>query len=100
MECGYCDVAAIPSLQQTVKATLSLRTKGLLPDSAVLLDDRGDAGFVVMDLSSNDGAVYWAEAHDIDLVAQGDFQNIAGDSYSSFAAWVADCIEQEKAFNE
>lgn len=89
LECGYGAVHAVSNIQEAVDDTLRLRASAGLDPKYVVLDDKGDAGVVLLDTSNETGPVLWADWRWAGLVhlAAGD-----AELFSSFAAWVEDRI--------
>jgi hypothetical protein len=85
---------AAPSARSSITDTLRFRSAAFLPNQYVVLDDRGDAGAVLLDTVTPDGAVLWVDSHAIGKVASGELLPAEHDYFPTFAAWVSFCIEQ------
>ncbi|MGA2230972.1 MAG: SMI1/KNR4 family protein [Tepidisphaeraceae bacterium] len=67
---GYSKGCGVSSLPEAVVQTLACRRSIGLPDHWLLLDDRGDAGAVLLDLQT--GRICWCDAHQISQVVAGE----------------------------
>jgi hypothetical protein len=90
--CGSGRSNAVPSIEDAARDTLRFRTAVGLPRRYVVLDDRGDAGVVILDTGSSAGPVFWVGTHltenfPASLSEQADY-----DVFESFAAWAEFCI--------
>jgi hypothetical protein len=94
LSCGSGDSAAAPSALSCITDTLRYRAAVSLPSRFVVLDDRNDAGTVLLDTSSLEGAVMWVDSHAIDKIALGTLSRGEHDFFPRFSDWVAFCIEQ------
>ena len=63
ISCGYGPVNAIPNIVQSVSDTERFRHAVGLPQEYVVLDDRNDAGAVLLNTNSPVGAVLWIDTH-------------------------------------
>ncbi len=92
-ECGYCDVPVVPNLQEAVSATLVLRSKLSLPIQLLMIEDRGDAGVVLLDTASEDGSVMWIASHNLGAICGGHPPDHDVDFFATFAEWVTLCLQ-------
>ena len=63
LSCGYGPANAIPNIVSSVSATERFRSAVGLPEQYVVLDDRNDAGAVLLDTTSPNGSVLWVDTH-------------------------------------
>lgn len=89
LECGYGAVHAVSNIQESVDDTLRFRASAGLDPRYVVLDDKGDAGVVLLDTSNESGPVVWADWRSAGLVHSG---SGVSELFDSFSAWVEDRI--------
>jgi hypothetical protein len=94
LNCGDGGSGAAPSAETSVTDTLRYREAVALPHKYVVLEDRNDAGTVFLDTTT--GAVAWVDSHATAGFADGSALATEYDCFPSFAAWVEDCIEQNR----
>jgi len=94
LSCGSGLSGAAPSASSSIADTLRFRSAAFLPGQYVVLDDRNDAGAVLLDTGTPGGAVLWVDSHAIGNVASGEVSPAEWDYFPTFAAWVSFCIEQ------
>jgi hypothetical protein len=92
--CGSGLTGAAPSARVAVADTLRYRNAVSLPPQYVVLDDRNDAGTVLLDTSTNTGAVIWVDTHAIASISQGRLQPKEHDCFPSFESWVRYCVTE------
>ena len=90
-EHGYSAACGVPNLAESVDVTARCRLSVGLPGRFVVLDDRGDAGVVLLDASSPAGRVIWVGTHDLVKLAAGE-AIVDIDEFDSYADWVAWCL--------
>ncbi|MBT9540216.1 SMI1/KNR4 family protein [Thiobacillus sp.] len=93
--CGYGPANAIPNIVSSVSATERFRCAVGLPAQYVVLDDRNDAGTVLLDTTSPNGPVLWVDTHALPKVGKSPLSPSEAEQFGSFASWVAYCIEVE-----
>ncbi|MBS1162048.1 MAG: cell-wall [Proteobacteria bacterium] len=93
--CGYGPANAIPNIVSSVSTTERFRCAVGLPEQYVVLDDRNDAGAVLLDTASPNGSVLWVDTHALPKVGKSPFSPSEADQFGSFASWVAYCIDIE-----
>ena len=91
---GYSHPCGVPSLNEAVRATLLCRDQLSLPVHYLILEDRGDAGIIVMNLDS--GVVLWLGSYQVADLAIGEPVLESEYVFPDFAAWVEYCLEFEK----
>lgn len=95
---GYWHATGIPGLEGSVELTLKCRESIALPDRYIILDDRGDAGVVVLDTAITDshGEMH---IHYVDIWA---LYNLDGGElrpdivYESYGDYVVDELKTER----
>ena len=98
-EHGYSSACGVANLGEAVEMTLACRRSIGLPPQYVLLEDKGDAGVVLLDTESEGGRVLWISAHEIRRLAGGeDLDDL--DEYPEFTGWVLRCLEDAKEESE
>ncbi len=95
LSCGYGPANAVPNIASSVSATERFRSAVGLPEQFVVLDDRNDAGAVLLDTTSPNGAVLWVDTHALPKVGKSPLSPSEADQFASFASWVAYCVESE-----
>ena len=93
-EYGYGSSGAVPNIARSVSDTERFRRAVALPRLFVVLDDRNDAGTVLLDTGSPHGRVIWVDTHALDRIATDSVTSGEMDEYSSFAEWLAFCVQQ------
>lgn len=91
---GSGATAAFAGTRRAIEDTLRFRAAVSLPQQYVVLDDRNDAGVVLLDTRSMDGAVLWVDMHSACKLAQGPLPASEHDVYPTFEAWLRWCIEE------
>jgi len=88
-KCGYGAVHAVPNILESIDDTLRFRAGAGLDPRYVVLDDKGDAGVVLLDTSNESGPVVWADWHSVGLL-----HTVGGKSeqFRTFSDWVEDRI--------
>jgi hypothetical protein len=94
LHCGSGLSGAAPSAISSIADTKRFREAASLPHQFVVLDDRNDAGAVLLDSGSPGGAVQWVDSHAIGKVGSDALSPSELDFFPTFAAWVGFCIEQ------
>ncbi|WP_161988137.1 SMI1/KNR4 family protein [Variovorax guangxiensis] len=89
LECGYGAVHAVSNIQQSIDDTFRFRASAGLDPRYVVLDDKGDAGVVLLDTSDESGPVVWADWRSAGLLHTGTSDS---ELFKSFSAWVEDRI--------
>jgi hypothetical protein len=64
-----------------------------LPNKFVVIDDRGDAGTVVLDVESSEGRVLWVDSHATPEIGAETLDGRAHDVFPDFSQWVQCCVE-------
>jgi hypothetical protein len=95
LSCGYGPANAVPNIVSSVSATERFRSAVSLPEQFVVLDDRNDAGAVLLDTTSPDGEVLWVDTHALPKVGKSTLSPSEADKFASFASWVGHCVESE-----
>lgn len=93
--CGYGPANAIPNIISSVSSTERFRGAVGLPEQYVVLDDRNDAGAVLLDTASPTGAVLWVDTHALSKIGKSSLSPSEADQFGSFVSWVAYCIDNE-----
>lgn len=93
--CGYGPANAILNIVSSLSATERFRCAVGLPERYVVLDDRNDAGAVLLDTASPNGTVLWVDTHALPKIGNSPLSPSEADQFDSFASWVAYCIEIE-----
>ena len=94
LSCGSGFTDAAPSARASISDTLRYRLAVNLPLNYVVLDDRHDAGTVLLDTHSPNGAVIWVDSHAVEKIGLGSLLPTEHDLYPTFTDWVGFCIEQ------
>lgn len=94
LSCGSGSTDAAPNARSSISDTLRYRSAVALPPNYVVLDDRNDAGTVLLDTLSPNGAVIWGDSHAVEKVGLGSLQPTERYLFPTFANWVGFCIEQ------
>lgn len=94
-EHGYSTACGVANLGEAVEMTLACRRSIGLPRRYVILEDKGDAGVVLLDAESEGGRVLWIGAHEVGRLAAGEAADDV-DEYPEFSAWVLRCLEDAK----
>jgi len=92
LKCGSGNSGAVPNARTSISDTIRFRTAVALPSNFVVLEERHDCGSVFLDTST--GSVAWVDSHAIPAFAAGQASASQYDRFSSFTAWVKECIEQ------
>lgn len=89
LECGYGGVGAVANIQESIADTLRFRAAVDLNSKYVVLEDKGDAGVILLDTSTDSGSVVWTDSHSVGLLhaGTGDWER-----FDSFSAWVEDRV--------
>ena len=93
LSCGYGPANAVPNIVSSVSATERFRSAVGLPEQFVVLDDRNDAGAVLLDTKSPSGSVLWVDTHALPKVGRSALSPNEADQFASFAIWVGFCVE-------
>ncbi len=94
-EHGYSAACGVANLAESVEVTLACRRSIGLSHRYVILDDKGDAGVVLLDTESRDGRIIWIGAHAIRrLMAGQPIEDL--DEYADFSSWVMWCLEDAR----
>ena len=96
LECGSGLSSAAPSAAMSIEATERFRRAAGLPAQFLVLDERGDAGAVLLDTASEAGAVRWVDTHAAHRLATGELARHEYDQYSAFSDWVAYCVGEAR----
>src|SRR5258705_9928333 len=88
-EHGYSECCGVSNLNESVARTLECRRSISLPANWLLLDDRGDAGVVLVDLPT--GRVCWCGSYTVGNLATGRVDADA-DWFDGYAEWTARCF--------
>lgn len=91
---GYSDGCGVANLDEAVAQTLACRRVMSLPAHWLILNDRGDAGAVLLDMAS--GSVCWYDEHDIQTVVAGE-PVPAADWFNGYAEWAVHCACSDEA---
>ena len=87
-----------------IETTLRCRTNMGLPARFLVLDDRGDAGVVLLDTGvgsdCEEWPVYWMGTHNVYRLAEGEALDSDCDSYAGYGEWVTGELEREKEWVE
>lgn len=94
-EHGYSPACGVANLGEAVAMTLACRRSIGLSPRYMLLEDKGDAGVVLLDTESEAGRVLWIGSHEIRRLAAGEKLDDV-DEYAEFTAWVLRCLEDAK----
>ena len=94
LSCGSGNSAAAPSARSSIADTIRYRSAVALPARFIVLDDRNDAGTVLLDTTSPSGTVMWVDSHALDRIALGTLSAGEHDVFPAFSDWVSFCIEQ------
>jgi hypothetical protein len=95
LSCGYGPVNAIPNITSSVSDTERFRCAVGLPEQYVVLDDRNDAGAVLLDTASPHATILWVNMHALHKVGKGTLSPSEADKFDTFTEWVVYCIESE-----
>jgi hypothetical protein len=95
LSCGYGPANAVPNIVSSVSATERFRSAVGLPEQYVVLDDRNDAGAVLLDTTSPNGPVLWVDTYALSKVGKSSLSPSEADQFGSFASWVGYCVESE-----
>jgi hypothetical protein len=88
-EHGYSECCGVSNLAEAVKRTLECRRSISLPTNWLVLDDRGDAGVVLLDLSTE--RVCWCGSHNVSKLATGRV-DADTDWFDGYAEWATRCV--------
>jgi hypothetical protein len=91
-EYGYSSACGVCNLDESIETTIRCRRSFALPSPYVVLDDRGDAGVVVLDTGSPTGRVIWLGAHEVPKLATDASSVEDYDEFTDFPAWVSRCL--------
>lgn len=94
LECGYGAVHAVPNIQESVDHTMRFRSATGLASKFVVLNDMNDAGVVLLDTSSERGAVIWADWRVAGRLHLGPIKPSEADFFPTFGAWVEQCVSE------
>jgi hypothetical protein len=94
-EYGYSSACGVANLGESVEMTLACRESIGLSTRYVILEDKGDAGIVLLDAGSASGRVLWVGTHAIRRLMAGE-QVEDLDKYPEFSAWVLRCLDDAK----
>jgi hypothetical protein len=87
---GYSECCGVDNLTEAVEQTIACRNSIGLPCDWLLLNDWGDGGIVLLDLST--GRICWCGAHNAANLADGKIDSDA-DWFSGYPEWTACCVE-------
>lgn len=87
---GYSECCGVGNLAEAVEQTLKCRASIGLPYNWLLLNDWGDGGIVLLDLST--GRICWCGAHNAGGLAEGRIDSDA-DWFDGYPEWTASRIE-------
>lgn len=94
-EYGYSTACGVANLSETIKTTLACRRSIGLPLRYAVLEDKGDAGIVLLDAEPEAGRVLWIGSHEIRRLAAGE-KIYDVEEYPEFTQWVVRCLEVAK----
>jgi hypothetical protein len=94
LELGYGRANAIANITRSIEDTERFRRAVKLPPHFVVLDDRNDAGAVLLDCSSTAGRVLWVATFALERLASAKLEAKNLDEFASFSGWVRYCIEE------
>ena len=99
---GYSEPCGVSSLAEVVEATLRCRQTMSLPLNFVVLDDRQDAGVVLLDIRSDDRReewpVYWVGTHNVYRLSECQPMDSDCDTFEGYGQWVAHELEHAKTW--
>jgi hypothetical protein len=87
---GYSECCGVDNLTEAVEQTIGCRGSIGLPSNWLLLNDWGDGGIVLLDLST--GRVCWCGAHNAVMLADGKIDADAN-WFAGFPEWTARLVE-------
>lgn len=91
--CGYADATAVPNLDLLRVDTLRFRSAAGLAHQFVVLEDMHDSGVVLLDTTSSDGAVVWADWRVAGKLGREEVAAADAEWFPSLAAWTEDRIQ-------
>ena len=98
---GYSAASGIPSLASAVEATLRCRSALGLPRRYVVLEDRNDAGVVILDTAAHPDPescpVYRVGTHNLGRLAANQRMDADCDWFAGFGEWVESELNRVKA---
>lgn len=74
------------------ESTLRFRSAIALPTQYIVLDDRNDAGAILLD--TDEGSVLWVDSHALVKIGRNSLSASEYESFPNFESWVVDCAEQ------
>jgi hypothetical protein len=92
--CGYGECSSVPNIQESIANTQRFREAASLPRRYIVLDDRNDAGAVLLDTESPAGMVLWVDTHALYDLNSGLPESSKCDIFPDFVSWVSYCIEE------
>lgn len=95
-ECGYGECHAISNIQSTVSDTLRFRQAVSLPNRFVVIEDRNDAGAILLDTDSSSGSVLWVDTNALPRIASNQLSQSDHDIFPNFVSWVSYCLDEAK----
>ena len=97
---GYSESCGISSLTEIVEATLRCRQSIKLPMNLVVLDDRQDAGVVLLEIGSaalrEEWPIYWVGTHNVYRLAEAQAMDSDCDRFEGYGQWVEHELEHAK----
>lgn len=96
LTCGSGLSNAAPSARMSIEATGRFRGAVQLPTKYLVLDERGDAGAVLLDTQSAAGEVLWVSTYALEKVGRPELAAAEYDSYASFFQWVSYCVQEAR----
>jgi hypothetical protein len=87
---GYSECSGVDNLAEAVDRTIACRRSIALPHNWLLVNDWGDAGIVLLDLST--GRICWCGAHNASNLADGKIDADA-DWFDGYPEWTANRVE-------
>jgi hypothetical protein len=94
-EHGYSSACGVPNLGESIELTLRCRRSIDLPACYVILEDKGDAGVVLLDTASSEGRVLWMDSAEVSGLGSGKMPENC-DRFADFTAWVSRSLEDAK----
>ena len=94
---GYGKCTIVPNLEETVSDTNRFRNHAGLPSQYLVLEDLNDAGVVILDTQSAEGAIVWLATHCLGELKQNKPQDLSdSDYYPNLASWAKFKLNEAK----
>jgi hypothetical protein len=89
---GSGSSGAFSGISMAEESTLRFRRAIALPSQYIVLDDRNDAGAIL--LYTDGGSVLWVDAHALVKIGSNTMSTSEYESFPNLESWIVDCAEE------